>query len=65
MPVEVIEEGKKYVKMPKKEFERWEASWKATVELAKNEKLQEKIKKSREEYDQGKSREWKKVKDKI
>ena len=47
--------------MPKKEFDRW----KATVELDKSEKLQNKIKKSRKEYDQGKSGNWKEIRDEI
>lgn len=62
MPAEIIEEGKeKFVKMPKKEFD----CWKVTVELAKSEKLQDKIEKSKKEYDQGKSKKWKEVKDEI
>lgn len=62
MSVEIIEEGEeKFVKMPKEEFDRW----KATVELAKNEKLQKKIEKSRKEYEQGNSEKWKEIRDEI
>ena len=62
MSVEVIKEGeKKFVKMPKEEFDRW----KATVEMAEDEKLQKKMRKSRKEYEEGKTERWKEVRDEI
>jgi PHD/YefM family antitoxin component YafN of YafNO toxin-antitoxin module len=62
MPVETINDhGEEYVKMPKKEFEQW----KATVELAKRNDLQNKLAQSREQYDEGKSKSWDEVKDDL